>query len=189
VLVAVARALGVVLRARGELLPEIVITVPVAGRASADGAELGNLVSPMIVPVPTTGPVQDALRRVADAVRAQKDSATGPPPIALLGWAFRPLARLGGYRWYMNHQHRMHTLVSHLRGPAQPLAFAGRQIVGAVPLAVSEAGNVPVSFEVLSYAGTLTISVVADPEHFAELDDLARLLRDELRGVAGLGPG
>ena len=47
-------------------------------------------------------------------------------------------------------------------------------------LAVAEGGNVSVYFEVLSYAGTLTVSVVVDPEHFAELDLLARLLEGEL---------
>ena len=114
--------------------------------------------------------------------------ATGPPPIALLGWAFRPLARLGGYRWYMNHQHRLHTLVSHLRGPREPLTFGGRKVVSAVPLAVAEGGNVPVYFEVLSYAGTLTVSVVVDPEHFPELDRLAHLLEGELLAITATGP-
>ena len=186
VLVAVARALGAVLRARGEVVPELVITVPVAGRTAAERGELGNLVSPIIVPVPTTGSATTALRRVAAAVRTQKSSATGPPPIALLGWVFRPLARRGGYRWYMNHQRRLHTLVSHLRGPREPVTFGGRKVVSAVPLAVAEGGNVPVYFEVLSYAGTLTVSVVADPEHFAELDRLAHLLEGELLTITAV---
>ena len=59
------------------------------------------------------------LEQVAAQVRAHKAAATGPPPIAVLGWLFRPLAALGGYHWYMNHQHRFHTLVSHVRGPAE----------------------------------------------------------------------
>ena len=80
----------------------------------------------------------------------------------------------------MNHQHRLHTLVSHLRGPRDTLTFAGRKVVAAVPLAVGDGGNVPVFFEVLSYAGTLTVSVVVDPDQFPELDRLARLLEGEL---------
>lgn len=187
VLVAVARALGAVLRTRGESVPELVVTVPVAGRSAAEQGELGNLVSPIIVPVPTTGPASTALIRVADDVRQQKSSATGPPPIALLGWAFRPLARLGGYRWYMNHQHRLHTLVSHLRGPREPLTFGGRKVVAAVPLAVGDGGNVPVFFEVLSYAGTLTVSVIVDPGQFPELDRLAHLLEGELLTITAVG--
>jgi WS/DGAT/MGAT family acyltransferase len=187
VVVAVARALGVVLETRGEHVPELVVTVPVAGRRQADGAELGNLVSPMLVPVPTAGDRVEALKSVAATVRAHKQDAAGPPPIALLGWAFRPLARLGGYRAYMNHQHRMHTLVSHLRGPDQVLHLGGRPVVDAVPVAVAEGGNIPVYFEVLSYAGTLTVVAVVDPDHFAEPDLLATTLAAELEAIADLG--
>lgn len=186
VVVAVARSLGVVLKARGEHVEELVVTVPVAGRRRGDGVELGNLVSPMLVPVPTTGDRVTALKSVAAAVRAHKQDAAGPPPIALLGWAFRPLARLGGYRAYMNHQHRMHTLVSHLRGPEQVLHLAGRPVLDAVPVAVAEGGNTPVYFEVLSYAGTLTVSVVVDPDHFAEPDLLAWALAAELEAITDL---
>jgi len=37
-----------------------------------------------------------------------------------------------------------------------------------------------VYFEVLSYAGVLTISVIGDPDHGPDLDDLTRLLENEL---------
>ena len=49
--------------------------------------------------------------------------------------------RLGGYRWYINHQRRLHTLVSHLRGPVEPISFDGRRIDAAVPIIVGESGN------------------------------------------------
>jgi hypothetical protein len=137
--------------------------------------------------VPTAGDRVEALKSVAATVRAHKQDAAGPPPIALLGWAFRPLARLGGYRAYMNHQHRMHTLVSHLRGPDQVLHLGGRPVVDAVPVAVAEGGNIPVYFEVLSYAGTLTVVAVVDPDHFAEPDLLATTLAAELEAIADLG--
>ena len=188
VLVAVVRALAAVLRARGEHVDVLVSAVPVSGRPGADAAELGNMVSPLIVAAPTSGDLEQALREVSATVREHKAQATGPPPIALLGWAFRPMTRLGGYRWYMNHQHRMHTLVSHLRGPDEPLHLGGHVITDAVPLAVSECGNMPTYFEVLSYAGTLTVSVVVDPDHFAELDLLASSLAAELEAVADLRP-
>lgn len=184
VLVAVARALHAVLRGRGERLDRVTITVPVSGRDDSDTRALGNMVSPMIVTVRATGSPEAALQEVHTAVGAHKTEASGPPPIALLGWLFRPLAALGGYRWYMNHQHRFHTLVSHLRGPDHPLHFAGCPVTSATPVGVAEGGNVPVYFEVLSYAGTLTVAVVADPDHFNELRVLADHLRDELDGIA-----
>lgn len=187
-LVAVAGALHRVLLTRGESIDAFAIAVPVSGRADA-GPALGNMVSPMLVTVPTIGEVGQRLQQVAAAVRARKASAAGPPPIALLGWLFRPLAALGGYHWYMSHQHRLHTLVSHVRGPAEPLTFGGSPISSAIPLGVGEAGNMTVAFEVLSHAGTMTITAIADPDHFPDLDTLTAGLHTELdRIIQAPGP-
>lgn len=178
-LVAVAGALRRVLLTRGESIDAFAIAVPVSGRADG-GPALGNMVSPMLVTVPAIGEVGERLRQVAAAVRASKASAAGPPPIALLGWLFRPLAALGGYHWYMSHQHRLHTLVSHVRGPSELLTFGGSPISSAIPLGVGEAGNLTVAFEMLSHAGTMTITAIADPDHFPDLDTLITRLTDEL---------
>jgi WS/DGAT/MGAT family acyltransferase len=199
VLVAVTGALGHVLRRRGESVDPLVVTVPVSGRSpvpgeardagagSADG-QLGNLVSPLLVDVPTAGPVGERLAWVGATVRASKSAAIGPPPIAVLGWLFRPLARVGGFRFYMNHQHRFHTLVSHVRGPEHPVTFGGHAVRSAIPLAVGESGNQTVYFEVLSYADTLTVTAIADPDHFGELDQLADQLRSHLEQIISAAP-
>jgi diacylglycerol O-acyltransferase / wax synthase len=180
VLVAVAGALHDVLVTKGESLGTLLVTVPVSGRRADDGSPLGNMVSPLLVSVPATGDVPGRLRQVAAQVRAHKQAATGPPPIALLGWLFRPLAAVGGFRWYMDHQHRFHTLVSHVRGPAAPVTFGGCPITSAIPAGVGPGGNIPVYFEVLSYAGTVTVTAIADPDHFPELGTLTDALRAEL---------
>ena len=65
----------------------------------------------------------------------------GPPPIAVLGWLFRPLATLGGYQWYMNHQHRFRTVVTHVRGPTEPVTFGGSSITAAVPIRAGPGGD------------------------------------------------
>ena len=207
VLTAVAGALHRVLMARGEFLGSLVMTVPVSGRRSGVGAvqgdgapvqgdgapaqgdgapALGNMVSPMLVPVPAAGDVVRRLEQSAARIRARKAAATGPPPIAVLGWLFRPLAALGGYRWYMNHQHRFHTLVSYVRGPAEPVSFGGSPVVSAIPVAVADAGNVTVYFSMLSYAGTLTLTAITDPAHFPDPRTLADALRAELDQVIRL---
>ncbi|WP_277992113.1 wax ester/triacylglycerol synthase domain-containing protein [Amycolatopsis sp. MtRt-6] len=185
VLVVVAGALRRLLLARGEDVGTFVITVPVSGRAAEDGPALGNMVSPALVSVPATGDLSGRLKSVAAQVRAAKATATGPAPIALLGPLFRPLAALGGYRWYLNHQHRMHTLVSHVRGPAEPVTFGGAPVRAAIPLSVGETGNLTVVFEVLSYAGSLTISVLADHGRCPDLEVLADGLSAELDLVCG----
>lgn len=89
----------------------------------------------------------------------------------------------------MNHQRRLHTLVSHVRGPAGPVTFGGSPVTSAVPAAVGPGGNVPVHFEVLSYAGTLTVTAIADPDHFCELGALAAALRAEFDLIIQLRVG
>jgi diacylglycerol O-acyltransferase / wax synthase len=183
VLVAVGAALHQILLSKGESVDPIAITVPVSGRGSRPGPAVGNLVSPMLVEVPTSGAVRERLAQVEAAVRAHKAAATGPPPIAIMGGLFRVVAKLGGYRFYMNHQRRFHTLVTHVRGPAEPLTLNGHPISEAVPVAIGERGNMTVSFEALSYAGMLTITVIVDPEHGPDLDDLTRRLQHELDSI------
>lgn len=179
ILVGVAAALHRVLLARGELIDAVTVGVPVSGHTNGEPAR-GNMVSPLLVSVPATGDVAQRLRQVSAAVRARKSSATGPPPIALLGWLFRPLAALGAFRWYMNHQRRLHTLVSHVRGPDRPITFGSWPIRSAIPIAVGGEGNMTVYFEVFSYAGTATITAIADPDTFPDLDMLTDALRVEL---------
>jgi hypothetical protein len=137
----------------------------------------------MLVEVSTSGGVPERIAQVEAAVRAHKKAATGPPPIAILGGMFRLLARLGVYRFYMNHQHRLHTLVSHVRGPAEPMTLGGHQVSAAIPVAVGEGGNTTVYFEVLSYAGVLTIAVIVDPDHGPDLGGLTHLLQSELDSI------
>ncbi|MET8997607.1 wax ester/triacylglycerol synthase domain-containing protein [Amycolatopsis sp. NPDC004169] len=180
VLVAVAGALHRLLLTRHEDVRAFAVAVPVSGRAAADASHLGNAVSPLLLTVPATGDVAGRLALVAARVRASKAAATGPPPIAVLGALFRLSATLGLYRWYLDHQHRMHTLVSHVRGPAGPVTFGGVPVVEAVPLSVGASGNLSVVFEVLSYAGSLVVSVLADAARCPDLDALADGLAAQL---------
>ncbi len=187
ILVAVAAALRDVLRARGEDVATVAIAVPVSGRRPDDGPALGNMVSPMMVYVPATGDLAARLKDVAGQVRARKKEASGPPPIAELGPLFRALAAAGGYRAYMNHQHRLHTLVSHVRGPAEPVGFGGCPVTSAMPVVVGNNGNIPVFFEVLSYAGTLTVTMISDPDRLPEAPVLTAALAAAFDQIRGLG--
>ena len=63
-------------------------------------------------------------------------------------------------------------------GPHQPLALAGLRVVEAIPVAVSP-GNVGASFDALSYANHLVVTVVADPTVVPEQDQLTEDLRSE----------
>jgi diacylglycerol O-acyltransferase / wax synthase len=183
ILVAVGGALHQYLLSKGESIDPIAITVPVSGRQPGGGSAMGNLVSPMLVNIPISGDLAERLAQVGAAVQAHRAAATGPPPIAVLGGLFRLLARLGGYRFYMNHQHRFHTLVTHVRGPVDPVTLGGHEVDAAIPAGVGEGGNMTAYFEVLSYAGVLTIAMIVDPDHGPDLDDLERRLQSELDSI------
>ena len=197
-LVGVAAALRRVLEQRGERLDEIVAAVPVAaGAATGDqptdrtddgGAKTrstktgrpGNSVAPLLVRIPASGPATARLRAVAVAVHARRALATGPAPITALGGLFRAAAVVGAYHGYMAHQHRAHTVVSHVRGPQRPVRFAGVPVRDMIPLGVGDTGNMTVVFQVLSYAGTLRMTATADADHWPDLAKLSEALEDEL---------
>jgi hypothetical protein len=113
-----------------------------------------------------------------EARRAQRGAST-----ALLGPFFRLLAAAGLYRWFVDRQRLIHTLVSNLRGPASRLTFLDYPITGLIPLSAAS-GNVTVSFAVLSYAGSLTITLAADPDTCPDVSELRDALEEELRVLA-----
>jgi hypothetical protein len=101
---------------------------------------------------------------------------------APLGAAFAAIARLGLFRTFVEHQRLVHTFVTNLRGPATRMRLAGREVTVVLPTAVNP-GNVGVSFDVLSYAGTLWVVVVADPLVVPEHRVVADRLLAELRAL------
>ncbi|MEZ0074211.1 wax ester/triacylglycerol synthase domain-containing protein [Planotetraspora sp. GP83] len=180
ILAAITGALHRVLEGRGESVEAFSVTVPVAARRTATTSGLGNQVGPLLVSLPGAGDPGRRLARIADVIRSRRGSVAAPPAVYPLGPSLRFASRLGLYRWYMRHQRRLHTVVSNVRGPDRPLTIAGATIRAIIPLSVSETGNVTVSFIALSYAGTLAITVVADPDHLPDLPVLTAALRAEL---------
>jgi len=187
-LTAVAEALRQLLERRAETISTVTVAVP-AGTPRAAGVTAGNAVAPLVVPVPLAGPWDRRLRQVAAEVRRHRAGAAGPAPITVLGGAFRMLAALGGYRWYMTHQRRMHTLVSYVRGPAATVRFGGATVLEMIPISVGGESNIPVTFLALSYAGSLVLTAVADPDACPELDLLAKALQADLDAIGTNGTG
>jgi diacylglycerol O-acyltransferase / wax synthase len=183
-LVAVAGALGTLLTSRGqEVVDPLLVTIMVTARRSAGRTGPGNAVTPLVVAVPVAGDPADRLRHFAGTVRTARGTATGPPLVALLGPVFRLVAAAGGYRWYLRRQRRFHTLVSNVHGPDLPLTLAGRPVEAVLPLAAGDAGNVLVSFDALSYAGELIVTVVTDPDRVPDLPVLVAALRDQFAAL------
>lgn len=183
VLAAVAGAIRTILAARGEDVDRLVVSIPVSARRQSGVTELGNRVGVIPVAIPTTG---DPLRRLAAIARITRRRKTSAPGSSapLIGWVFRVLAKAGVYGWFVDRQRLVNTFVSNLRGPDHRMSFLGAPVVDVIPVS-GISGNITVAFVALSYAGTLNVTVVADPDRCPDLEDLAEALQRELHAQVG----
>jgi WS/DGAT/MGAT family acyltransferase len=178
VLTAVTGALRAVLRSRGESIDRFVVSVPISARPEATAGRLGNQVGVMPVPVIVAGDLHQRLAAIARTTRNRKPR-TSSNSTALLGPAFRAIAWLGAFGWFVDRQRLVTTMVTNLRGPDVHLCFLAAPITDVIPVS-SITGNVTVAFAVLSYAGTLVVTAVADPDHCPDLPILIAHLQNDL---------
>jgi diacylglycerol O-acyltransferase / wax synthase len=183
ILAAVTGALRALLASRGEQLEQVTVSVPVSARRRATSGQLGNQVGVMPVALPAAGTLAGRITAIAVITRQRKTAAKGTS-VALLGPLFRLLARAGLLRRFVNRQRLVHTFATNLRGPAQPLTFGGAPLRAIIPIA-NTAGNVPVTFAALSYAGTVWLTVLSDPDQAPDVDTLTAALRQDLPPTPG----
>ena len=81
--------------------------------------------------------------------------------------------------WLLNHQRLIHTAVTNLRGPEQPLTFSGAPVRAIIPITLAR-GNMTIAFSVLSCTGTLTVTIAADSDRVLDLPVLKDALQAEL---------
>lgn len=179
VLSAVAAALHRLLALRGEHIDDVVISVPFSTRRHTTAHDLGNRSGVIPLRVAGAGGPAERLISLAATTRAARSGRPGAST-ALLSPLFRLLAAVGLYRWFVDRQRLIHTFVSNLRGPDARLSFLGCPITTVVPLS-APTGNVTVAFAVLSYAGSLRITLAADPDTCPDLSELREMVDEELR--------
>jgi diacylglycerol O-acyltransferase / wax synthase len=176
VLCAVTGTLLTVLRTRDEHPGHLIVSVPVSGRLSADPDRLGNNTGVRPIAVPAIADDESRLAAIVAATREQRQSPARAVSARPLGAVFRTLHRTGLFRMFIEHQRLVHTFETNLRGPRTALHLAGSRIGELVPM-VATPGNTGVTFAALSYAGALTVSVIADPGIVPEYDALAAAVR------------
>ena len=81
----------------------------------------------------------------------------------------------------------VHSFVTDVIGPTEPVRLLGTDVTDVVPMACTP-GDIPAAFVALSYAGTLTVSVVVDPAAAADLAGLRDRFAAELSAVISRGP-
>src|SRR5512132_3229583 len=185
-LAAVAGGLRSLLLARGVPVARLSLraSVPVALRAQAAAAALGNQVGLMVVPLPVEEP--DAVRRLRRIAQATIDRKHRPEVLAGL----RPvgsLTLLRALNRYSRHQHLVDLFVTNVPGPQVPLFVVGARLLEAFPV-VQVAGNVPLSVAVLSYDGQLSLGVQSDPDALPDVEVFAAGLRRSLEELAAATP-
>jgi diacylglycerol O-acyltransferase len=183
VLAAVAGGLRRLLAGRGEAVEGLVlrVMVPVSLHREQPGQASGNQGTAMLVRLPLGEP--DPVRRlelIAAETAARKRRARPQTASGILGFVAvqrawcRSLAR----------QRTVNLVVTNVPGPPVPLHLTGARLLELFPM-VSLMGNVTLSVAVLSYAGQLNLTAVADRDTcpdvavFAQgvqatLDELAR---------------
>jgi diacylglycerol O-acyltransferase / wax synthase len=136
----------------------------------------------MAVQLPAGGAAGERMEAIRAITRAQRHGPRAASA-ALLAPAFRALGAIGALRWLTEHQRMVNTFVTNLRGPEATVRFLDRPVQKLIPVN-STSGNVRVAFGAFSYAGTLSVTIVADAGLTDDLPDLADDLRIELRAVA-----
>ena len=183
ILAAVAGALREWLAGRGEMADSITISVPVSARQHTSDTHLGNQVGVMPLALPAAGCLAGRVAKVAAITRDRKRAAPGTSA-AVLGPLLRLLAFTRLLRPFLRRQRLIHTFATNLRGPAQSLTFAGAPVRAVIPVP-NTTGNVPVTFAAMSYAGTLWLTVLSDPDNLPDVGLLTAALRRELDSTAG----
>ena len=92
--------------------------------------------------------------------------------------ARRALARLTSRQWLLN------LAVTHVPGPPVPLYLAGAQLLEVFPV-VPLVGNETLNISVLSYAGQLNMTAVADEDACSDVDCSPRAFGTPTRSLRG----
>jgi diacylglycerol O-acyltransferase / wax synthase len=183
VLAAVSGGLRELLASRGEPVDALVLRamVPVSLHHEQLGQARGNLDGMMIVPLPLGEP--DPLHVLEQVAVETVDRKKKARPQAMTTGIFRfavarrALGRLAKHQWLLN------LAVSNVPGPPVPLYLAGAKLLEIFPV-VPLVGNQTLNVGVLSYAGQLNMTAVADGDACPDIDVFAQGVRNTVEKLA-----
>jgi len=178
VLAAVAGGLRQLLAGRGEDVQGLVLRamVPISLHQEQPGQARGNQPGWMMVPLPLGEP--DPVRRlalIAAETAARRHKARPPAGSGI----FRFVA--GQRAWYRHfpRQRSVNLVVTNVPGPPVPLYLAGARLLELFPV-VPVMGNLTLVVAVLSYAGQLNLTAVADRDGCPDLEVFVSGVRSAL---------
>jgi diacylglycerol O-acyltransferase / wax synthase len=173
-----AGGLRAVLRGRGEPIDGTTVRtyVPVSLRPrSHGGPQQGNLIAQMAVPLPMReSDPADELRRIAAETATRKAKTRTSLGTLIRGRFARRLMLVAVMR------QRVNVTTASIPGPTMPLYLCGARVLEVVPV-LPLIANEPLGVGALSYAGELTIGVVADRDTYPDLDIFIAAAREQLQ--------
>jgi diacylglycerol O-acyltransferase / wax synthase len=182
VLAAVAGGLRQLLAGRGEDVAGLVqrAMVTISLHDEEPGQAQGNKPGWMMVPLPLGEP--DPARRlelIAAQTTARKHKARPQAGTGIFRFA------AGQRAWYRHfpRQRSVNLVVTNAPGPPVPLYLAGAQLLELFPM-MPVMGNLTLVVAVLSYAGQLNLTAVADHDHCPDLEAFAHGVRSALDDLA-----
>lgn len=174
-LVAVGQGVRHLIERGGERAPAtIAISVPVQIPAT-EGTR--NAVGFMLVDVPITMALPDAVRRVARQTLSAKRVARDAGPTFRAPWVAR------WFNWYGRRQRVIGTIASNVRGPRDQLHVAGAALVEIWPLGPL-AGNLRMGFTAASYEDRFWVGIEVDASHTPPAAEVAAQVQDALQRIA-----
>ena len=164
-LAAISGAMVALFNARDELCNGTVqVSVPVSLRKKASTSELGNRVSGMRIPLPLAEVDDlDRLDLIAAATTTERAKNIDVNRIKLFQGFWRVLAAFRLHNWFVRHQRMVNLYVTNVAGPALPVQLLDSPVQAIIPIPPL-GGNMPIGFGVFSYAGTLSIALVVEPD-------------------------
>jgi WS/DGAT/MGAT family acyltransferase len=181
VLAAVAGGLRDLLPARGEPVGDLVLraSVPVSLHQEQSGRPLGNQVGWMAVPLPAGEPCH--AQACADRRRDRRAQEERPPQIT--SGIFRFTLAWRAFNLLLPHQRYLNIFITNVPGPPAPLYLAGAPLLEVFPV-LAITGNMALGAAVMSYAGQLNLTAVADRDHCPDVEVFAEGVRRALDDLA-----
>jgi WS/DGAT/MGAT family acyltransferase len=181
-LAAIAGGLRDLLQSRGEHIGDLVLRtmVPISLHREQPGQARGNQDSTMVVPLPVGEP--DPLRRLhlITAQTTERKKKARPP---VTSGIFQFTAAQRALCRHLPRQRYMNISLSNVPGPPIPLYLAGAPLLEVFPL-VPIVGNTTLAVVVLSYAGQLNLTAVADRDSCPDVEVFASGVRNALDELA-----
>jgi diacylglycerol O-acyltransferase / wax synthase len=181
VLAAVAGGLRDLLLARGEPAGDLVLraSVPVSLHHEQSGRPQGNQVGWMVVPLPVGEPSHVRRLELIAAETAERKQNAHPQ---MTSGIFRFILAQRAFSHLLPHQRYLNIFVTNVPGPQAPLYLAGAPLLEVFPV-LAITGNMALGAAVMSYAGQLNLTAVADRDRCPDVEVFAEGVRrvlDEL---------